>query len=155
MAVSRTQGSKLAVEMMDKIFLTMFARYRRQLGDSGLNAAWVRAVGKVSGFLILPMVAISLVAVISVYLATGWGTPADHMRWGKFGGGIGWLVVAFLLQARFSKYLQDLPTLPQQESPTARRLVLRFRVFCFGIFAATCATGFVLHEVGLSHVLGF
>ena len=141
--------------LIDQIFLTVFARYRRKLGESSVNSAWIRAVGKVSGFLIWPVAAVTCVLVISMYLLTGSGTPADHMRWGKVTTVVSWLAMAFLLQARFTKYLHDPPVLSPAESAGERYTVMWFHLTCIGVFVVLCAAGFALHAAGLGTRLGF
>lgn len=141
-------------EFIDRVFLTVFARYRRKLATSSGNSAWVRAVGKTTGFLILPLTAAVFVLIELVYLFTGWGTPADHLNWGKATSVATWLATAFLLQARFTKYLRDPPSLPAEESPSDRRIVLWFRVVSAGIFVAVCVTEFLLGGTGASEHLG-
>src|ERR1700691_4277094 len=42
------------MEMLDKVFQILFARTRRQMGDSNLEWAWRSASNKVAGYLALP-----------------------------------------------------------------------------------------------------
>lgn len=142
------------MELIDRVFLTVFARYRWTMGESRVNSAWVRAVGKVTGFLILPAVALAFVLVILTYLLSGSGTPADHMRWGKITAIAGWLAIAFLLQARFTKFLRIPPPIAQ-ESHKDRRTVILFRAICVGLFLSICVVAVLLGAVGLRTRLGF
>lgn len=143
------------VELLDRIFLTIFARYRRKLGEPRVNSAWVRAVGKMTGFLILPTAALTFTLVIVVYLVNGSGTPADHMRWGKIAVIVGWLGLALLLQARFTKYLRMPPRLVLTESSQDRHAVFWFRAICVAIFLSICVAALLLGILGLGARLGF
>ena len=143
------------MELIDRIFLTVFARYRRKLGESELSAAWMRSVTKVAGFLILPVVAVTCILLIAMYLLTGAGTPADHKRWCTMTVIVSWLAMAFSLQARFNKYLNQPPILSLAESVADKHAVMWFRLACNGLFVALVVAGFVCHAAGLSARLGF
>jgi hypothetical protein len=143
------------MDLIDRVFLALFARYRRKLGEPQVNVAWIRAVGKIAGFLILPTAALTFVLVVVTYLFNGLGSPTDHMRWGKIAASVGWLTIAILLQARFSKYLREPPLLSHEESAGDRRVILWFHTACIGFFLMTCAVAVILHVLGLASRLGF
>lgn len=144
-----------AVEMLDRVFLIVFARYRRQIGDSNIASAWQRACYKVAGYISWPLAVTTLVSVVVAYALIRTGSPADHKRFGQIAAVVVWLVVVVLLNRRFRKYLSDPPALASEESRTEKQLVLRFRVLSFGVFALTCLIGFVLHRAGFRFIQGF
>lgn len=142
-------------EVVDRIFLVVFGRYRRRLGDANLRWAWVRALGAVAGFLILPTAVLAFAIIISTYVLNGSGSPADHMRWGKLVTIVIWLGLAFTLQARFTRYLQNPPPLVRIESSKDRRALWMFRGACIGIFLVGCAVAVTLNLLGFGGKLGF
>lgn len=143
------------VELTDRIFLTVFARYRRRLGDINLRWAWVRALGEVAGFLIPPVSVLAFVLIILAYALSGRGSPADHMRCGKATTVVIWLGIAFILQARFTRYLKDPPPLRVEESSEDRQALRTFHGICIGIFLAGCAAAVALNLLGEGSQLGF
>ena len=90
------------METLDAVFLVVFARYRRKVGDSKLTSAWVRASYTVSAYVSWPVAAATLVLVMITYTVSRTGTPMDHRRLGQITAVMMWLVIAFLLDRRFS-----------------------------------------------------
>jgi hypothetical protein len=141
--------------LIDRIFVAVFANYRRTPSVSSINTAWIQAVSKVSGFLILPSAVIALGIIATMYLITGVGTTADHLRWGQIVTVVGWLGAAFVLQARFKKYLRAPPVLSPAELAKDRKVVFWFHATCISIFVVMCVAGYLLHAAGLARLIGF
>jgi hypothetical protein len=89
-------------ELIDWVFLTVFARYLRKMAAPTLNLAWVYGVSETASFLIPPTTAAVFAVIVSVYLFIGSGTPADHMSLGKATTVAAWLATACLPQAGFT-----------------------------------------------------
>jgi hypothetical protein len=142
------------VATIDNVFEVIFARYRRKMGDSNLESAWRRASNRVSGYLVLPVATATLVLIVVVYSFLGTGTPAEHKQTGEIIAGIAGVVIAYLLDRRFRKYLSVPPVLASLEARTDTHLVLWFRVIAVGIFALTCLVGFLLHQAGFRFLQG-
>ena len=141
--------------MLDRVFLVVFARYRRKKGDSSLESAWHVASYKVSAYISWPIAAITLVFVVVAYTLVRAGSPIDHKRFGQILAVAAWLIAAFLLDRRFRKYLADPPALSPEESRIEKQLVLRFQALSFAIFAMTCLIAFLLHHAGFRFIQGF
>ena len=142
-------------ELTERIFITVFARCRRRLGDANIKWAWVRALGTIAGFLIPPASVVAFTLIIVAYALGGYGSLADHMRWGKATTVAIWLGIAFILQARFTRYLKDPPQLRVNESSEDRQALRRFHSICIGIFLAGCAAAVALNLLGEGSKLGF
>jgi hypothetical protein len=136
------------MEILDRVFQVIFARYRRKLGESNLESAWRRATNRVSGYLVLPIAATAGALVLMMYAFTGAGTAAEHKRSVQMITVVAGVVVFYLLDQRFRKYLQTPPALPSVEARADTQLVFWFRVIAVGIFALTCLVGFFLHQAG-------
>lgn len=143
------------MEMLDKVFLVIFARNRRKKGDSNLESAWYLASYKMSAYIGWPVAAATLVLAAATYALTRAGSPSAHKHLGELMAAAVWLMAAYLLDRRFRKYLSNPPTLTSQESPHEWRLVVGFRAASLGFFALTCLVGFLLHRAGFHFIQGF
>jgi hypothetical protein len=137
------------METLDRVFEVIFARWRRKLGDSNIEAAWRRASNKVSTYLLFPIAAITGVLMAVVFSFMGTGTFAEHKRAAQIVGVMVWIAISVLLDRRFKKYLLIPPRLPPDESSTDRQFVFWFHVISIGVFVITCLSGYFLHRGGL------
>ena len=142
------------MQMLDKVFQIVFARFRRRLGDSRVEFAWRRASTTVSGYLVLPIAAVAAILVAIGYAATGAGTHAEHGRTGQFLAMGTTVLVAVLLDRRFRRFLLVIPLLTPEESREDARCLFRFRVATIGIFVLACAAIFALHRLGVGFFHG-
>jgi hypothetical protein len=142
------------MEIIDKVFQVVFARYRRKLGDSNLESAWRRAINTVSGYLVLPVAAAVLVLIAMTYSYMGTGTPNEHKQTGQIIAGTAGVVIFYLFRRRFRKYLSFPSVLASLEARADTRLVFWFRATAVGIFALTCLVGFLLHQAGFRFLQG-
>jgi hypothetical protein len=136
------------METLDRVFQLVFARFRRKLGDSNFESAWRRATNRVSGYLVLPIAAGVVVLVLVMYAVIGTGTPVEHKRLGQIIAVVAGVVVSYLLDRRFRKYLLAPPALPPVEARIDTQLVFWFRVIAVALFVLTCLVGFFLHQAG-------
>lgn len=148
MSVISLDPVRAPMEILDRVFQVVFARYRRKLGDSNLESAWRRATNRVSGYLVLPIAATAGALALIMHAFTGAGTPAEHKRLIQMITVVVGVVVFYLLDQRFRKYLPIPPTLPSVEARADTQLIFWFRVIAVGIFAVTCLVGFFLHQAG-------
>jgi len=143
------------MEILDKVFEVLFARFRRQMGDANLEAAWRRASLRVSASVGWPMVA-SLVMLMAIFYAVvAVGSPPEHKRWGQVIAGAIGVLIAMSLDRRFRKYLAVPPKLSAEESPLEARRVFWFRAVCYAVFGGICLIGFLLRESGVQVLQGF
>jgi predicted outer membrane lipoprotein len=143
------------VKWIDKFFQVIFARFRRQVGDSNLDAAWLRARNKVAWYLGIPLGCGAGIVVALFYSVSKVGTHIEHRRAGQLIAVAACVASILLLNQRFRKYLSNPPSVPSEESRADARLVFWFRLAVIGIFVVTCLTGILLHEAGVSFLEGF
>lgn len=138
----------MAFDTLDRVFLIVFARYRRKLGSVNVESAWLQASNKVSGYLVLPLGAAIVVAAVLIYATTRTGTLGEHKKACALISAVAAVLAALALQRRFKKYLSHPPPLAPQESRPDQQYVFWFRFIAAGIFVLVCATGFILHQAG-------
>jgi cytochrome b561 len=143
------------METLDKVFLVVFARCRRKLGNSNVESAWRRASNGVSAYVAWPVVAGVIVLAVLVYSFMQTGSHVTHKRTVQIVGVIAGILTALLLDRRFRKYLSNPPPLASEESRSERRLVFRFRAISIAVFILTCLIGFLLHRAGFHFIQGF
>lgn len=142
------------VRMLDLVFRIIFARFRRELGDSHLEFAWRRATATVSGMLVLPVAAIAISLTVALYAVTQAGSPTYRMHVGELLGVIGVVGTFLSLHVHFKKFLTLPPELPEVESLADKRRVLWFRVLSIGTFIVVCLIGFALRKAGFAFMQG-
>jgi hypothetical protein len=140
--------------MLDQVFKTIFARFRRELGDSHLEFVWRRATGVVSGMVVLPLAAVAIIVIAVVSGLTKTGSPASRMHLGELIGIVEVVGALVLLRVHFRKFLVFPPKLPEVESSADARRVLWFRVFSVAIFVLVCLMGLVLRKAGFQFIQG-
>jgi hypothetical protein len=134
------------VRLLDQLFVVVFARYRRK--DSNLESAWLRAANRVSGYLVLPVAAATLVLIAIIYPLMQTGTPIEHKRTGQIVTAVAGVLIFYMLNRRFRQYLSVPPALPCLETRTDTQLVFWFRAISVGIFILACLIGFLFHRAG-------
>jgi hypothetical protein len=136
--------------MLDRVFEVIFARYRRDLGDSNIESAWRRTSNKVSAYVAWPVVAVSAALTVMTYSLLGIGSPIEHKRSVQLIAVFAGLAVAVMLDRRFRKYLATPPPLASEESHIEAQFALWFHASAIGSFILTCCVGFLLHRAGFS-----
>ncbi|MGH8251695.1 MAG: hypothetical protein ACREVI_13550 [Steroidobacteraceae bacterium] len=88
--MKRSLESKLhhrALSILDRVFLVLFSRSRRKMGDSNVDAAWHSASFRVSAYLALPIAAVVIVTVAAINALTDINLTIEHkFGWQIFGG---------------------------------------------------------------------
>lgn len=120
--------------ILDRLFIIIFARYRRKRGDANLNTAWQLASYVVSIYVSWPIVAVVAFIVITGYSIIKVGDSTEHWKIALVAVVVIALIASFLLDRRFQKYLRDPPELPVQESREDRMFVFWFHATAIGIF---------------------
>lgn len=136
------------MDILDKVFQLIFARFRRKYGDSQIAFAWRRASYRMTMYTGLTVVACVAMFVIGGYSLFKIGTAAEHRKLGGIAAGVAVLITSFLLDWRFKKYLASPPPLSSQETNAETRYIFYFCVASVGIFVLTCLIGYLLHKVG-------
>jgi hypothetical protein len=132
------------VKLLDRLFLVIFARCRRE--DSNLDLAWRAARNKMFGYMVLPVITFTGILSVVTYALIREGTPAYRKSLTQLVAILIWLVFAFLLNRRLGRYLRVPPALTVEESLAETHLVRRFRVASVGFFVLTCLAAFVQHQ---------
>ena len=138
------------LNLLDRVFEVVFARYRRALGDSNVSSAWRRASNKVSAYVAWPVLATVGTLTIAIYSMAGIGTPTEHKGTGQVIAVIAGIATAMLLDRRFRKYLMKPPVLATEESNSEARLVFWFHACAIGIFALAGCVFALLHVAGFN-----
>lgn len=130
------------METIDRIFQTVFNRYRRAPGRS-LESAWRAAVYQVASYLAWP----AIVGVVAVFIML-W--PAHHAasntqrQYAQLVTIAVGLLMGYLLHRRFRRFLIAPPILPPVEGREEARLVFYFKVTTTGTFVVACAVVYLL-----------
>lgn len=136
---------------MDRVFVVIFARYRRKLGDAEIDAAWRIASNRVTSFIVLPIAALVVVTTLLLYWFEGiQSSISQHDKsLTQVVAVLVGLVLIIFLEKRFKKYLLSPPVLAVKESIEDGMLVVKFRIISVGIFLGVCLLGYFWHS---SHV---
>jgi hypothetical protein len=137
------------MDIVDKVFQVLFARFRRKLGDVNIEFAWQRASNTVSGYLALPSAAVAAMLVTLYYSVTGTGVHADHKRVAQMLAVAITLAAAVLLDRRFKRFLSPASPLTPQEAQGETRCLFWFRAIAIAIVVIACAVLLVLHFAGV------
>ena len=133
---SKMPSSSNNVTIMDRIFIAVFARYRRRLVGRSLRQAWSAATFHVTTF-VYPA---TLVLAVPVFVAMS-PDPAEVLLrpWPVYLLVIGLgLMIGYLLDRRFRRFLVNPPPLDATESTDDARLIWVFRWFAIGLFLVGC-----------------
>ena len=133
---------------LDRIFLIVFARYRRKLGGGSERFAWRQASNKMGWYLIWPTVSITAVLISVAYSVARLGLGAEYRRLMQIAGVVAVLWVAFALDRHFRRYLLAPPRLSPVESPHEARLLFWFRIISICTFVLTGLLAFGLARAG-------
>lgn len=136
------------MDILDKVFQLIFARFRRKYGDSQIEFAWRRASYRMTIYTCLTVCACVAIFMVGGYSLLKIGTPAEHRRWSGIAAGIIGLITSVLLDRRFKKYLISPPPLSAIETNEEARYIFNFIAASFGIFVLTCLAGYLLHRAG-------
>lgn len=93
----------MSLEVLDRVFLVVFARYRRKSGDHNIGSMWRLASNKVCGYLALGIIALVGIGLVPVYALIEFGTRKEHRLWGQVVAIVAALLVGFWLDHRFKK----------------------------------------------------
>lgn len=138
------------MEIIDKFFELMFARFRRNTGDSQIAFAWTRASYRTTVFILLPVCGCVALTVLCYYSLFKIGTPAELKRSLTIAAAPVGLIVSVLLDRRFKKYLVSPPLVQPRESRAETRYIRLFSAGSLAVFGLICLAAYMLHEVSLS-----
>jgi membrane protease YdiL (CAAX protease family) len=137
-----------AVNILDRLFRILFARYRRKLGDSNLEAAWYRASNDLAMYIGSPILALEFAIFVILYIPLIKDSAFDSRQTVLIVGSAIFFACAYSLGRGFRKYLSDLPTLEAGESASDSRFISWFRAVSLGLFGLVCVSAFALHKAG-------
>lgn len=141
--------------LLDKFFLLLFARYRRQTGSAHTEAAWRRACSDVWWSSALVIGGIVFIGIWIWYALTRMGTPHDHREWAVYGGIGAYFIFMTLLKRRFRKFLVDVPQIPTIESASDARYIRMSRFVLNAIAVAIGVAVWILQSQHLAALKGF
>jgi hypothetical protein len=132
------------MKTLDKVFVLLFARCRRKLGESNLDYVWRRASTQFDSYISWPLTAAVFLLWILTYSIVKFGSHASHKPTLQIIGVAVWLAAYMSLSMRFKKYLRDPPALAVEESSNERYFLLRFRVASISVYVLTCLVALFL-----------
>jgi len=97
------------VSIVNKLFCIIFARYRRKLGDSIIESAWLQANSKVTAYLGSLIIAAEFLIFLVLYFPVIKGTAFDSKPAIVASGTAICLLVAYSIGRGFRAYLSDPP----------------------------------------------
>lgn len=136
------------MDILDKVFLLILARFRREYGDPQIEFAWRRARYRMTIYTSWAVAACVAIFVIGGYSLLKIGTSAEHGKLGGIAAGITGLVTYVLLGRRFKKYLMSPPSLSPIETNEEARYVFSFIAASFGLLVLICLAAYLLHRAG-------
>ena len=132
------------MKTLDTVFLILFARYRRKIGESNLEQAWRRARHSVVTYLVFP-IASAAVALTTIAFALGVkGRHSDLKWWTQIVAIVVGVTCSQILYQRFNKYLAAVPNVTYEETQEEQQILYWFRGICIAVFVATCLLAFLL-----------
>jgi len=136
------------VDILDKFFQLMFARFRRKIGDSQIDFAWTRASYRTTIFTAIPVCGCAALIAIGCYSLLKIDSPEEQKKIVGVAAGSAILLTSFFLDRRFKKFLTSPPPVQLQESDAETRYIWVFYFCSLGAFALTCLMAYVLREAG-------
>src|SRR4051812_16311004 len=88
--------SVMALTILDKVFLILFARYRRKAGVVDIESSWRRASSKVSAYVFGSVLSLTVLIMVVTYRVTQRGTFIEHKRMGQIIAVFSMLALSFL-----------------------------------------------------------
>jgi hypothetical protein len=143
------------METLDKIFVLLFARCRRTLGQANLEYVWRRANIQFGSYISWALMATVFVLWVLAYSYTKFGSHSNHKAILQVVAVAVWLGASMALNMRFKKYLRDPPALASEETNDERRFLLRFRMASIGVFVITLVLAFFLGRNKFHFMAGF
>ena len=125
------------VDSVDKTFLILFSRARRDLGGEHVKNAWQRAINKLAGYVALLAIVLVASAFLLVHLFVRAGSPPIEKGTGQ-GAAIVIFMIGYIILYRRSRGLSELPhALQPDDSAAQTRYLVWVRVIVFGSFLMT------------------
>lgn len=125
------------VDSVDKTFLILFSRARRDLGGEHVKNAWQRAINKLAGYVALLAIVLVASAFLLVHLFVRAGSPPIEKGTGQ-GAAIVIFMIGYVILYRRYRGLSELPpALQPDESAAQTRYLFWVRVIVFGSFLMT------------------
>jgi len=112
----------------DRFFKIVFARYRRELGESQITDAWWQAYYNVAADIVIRTAAIALFIQDLSFLGIAKGSSFEHLRFSRTALVATGVASILLLGLRFRKYLEAVPELDPQEYGSDTDFVSEFRM---------------------------
>jgi hypothetical protein len=131
------------MNIIDRIFLAVFDRYRRVPGH-GVESSWRAADYQVASYLTWPFVLL-IVAIFLVAWPDHRAATVIQRRAAQTVTIAVGLLMGYLLHRRFKRFLTEPPPLSPTEAKGDARLVLVFKVVTIGVFLTGCA---IVHHFG-------
>lgn len=136
-------GVDRAVNFLDKLFLILFSRARRSLGDEYVRTAWHRAIYTLAGYLvILTIILVVLIMLVTHVLIGARISVLDKRPWQAIGV-FTFLLAYFAMYRRYLAYQSSPPSLIPMESAAHSRFMCWFRGVSVGALVTVLLLAFL------------
>lgn len=136
------------MKVVTRLFVIIFSRYRRKLGDSRIDSAWYQANNRVAAYMSIPILAIESLVFVAIYMPVIRGTVFDDRRIIILSGTVIFVITSYVAGRGFRRFLMDPPPLVPMEPSSDSRFVFFFRAISFGMLGLILAIAFALHQAG-------
>ena len=134
------------MNLLDKTFLVIFARQRRE--NTAVELSWKTARNKMLRYLVLPIASLAGMLLAAIYPLLAQYSAVERSQIVQLAGILIWLAAGIAANWRFTRFLRDPPELSLVETHGDRAVVRRFWQVSFGIFVVACLVAFARHRVG-------
>jgi hypothetical protein len=140
------------MEKLDELFIAIFSRYRRKMGDASIEQAWRRALNSATGYFIFPVAVpvVLLMALVNASLQIG--THSEHRKVVQIVAVVIGISIIYGMERRFRRFLTAPPKLAVQESIPERNVIWLARLSSAVCLIAIGALGYAIRHSG-SHFL--
>jgi len=137
----------LMMSIFDDVFVIVFARFRRQLGEQQIDEAWRRANLRFFGYIFWALSSFLTIFEIAIFSLIKIVSPDVEKKVVVISVVIIGLLASQAFSKRFKKYLSTLPRLSSSELPSETKYVRLFQAISVGIFLFLCVVAYSLHEI--------
>jgi hypothetical protein len=145
-----SRGALDIFKALDKAYVIVLSRYRRQLGDVQFESACRRARDTIYFYLAFLGAAIvcGFMLIVAAYSGAGSSLLERELGVMQLFMALAFLGAMLFLNRRFSGFTPSSAMLTREETIEDRRFLFYFRLISIGSFVLVCIVGVTLHELG-------
>lgn len=132
------------VDSVDKTFLILFSRARRDIGGEHVKHAWRSAINKLAGYVALLAIVLVASAFFLVHVFVRAGSLPIEKETGQGAAIVIFMIGYVVLYRRYRGLAEHPPALQPDESAAQTRYLFWVRVIVFGSFLVTLLTALIV-----------